>query len=123
MSNFKLRGRAGDVDHIKASGSGEQDDPYVLEVKAPGPDGIYSAQIIVGTIATALPNVEMLSGGAIFKADHENAGDIYLGPIGVTTSSGYLLEPGEAVPLSAKNLSAVFAIATQNSQKLYVLGS
>ena len=93
----------------------------INKVKAPTVP--YSHQATVGVAAAALPNQELPSGGCVLKADAANAGTIYIGATGVTSSTGYPLTAGQAVPLSIKNLVTVFAIASQASQKLHILGS
>lgn len=93
----------------------------INKIKAPSLP--YSHQATVGTSAAALPNKELPSGGCVLKADDDNAGSIYIGATGVTTSTGYRLKAGQSVPIAIKNLVTVFAIASQASQKLYILGS
>lgn len=83
----------------------------------------YSTQVTVGTSAAALPDQELLSGGAVLKADATNAGTVYIGTTSVTTSNGFALAAGESVPVSIKNLETIGAIASQASQKLHILGS
>lgn len=96
---------------------------YIGPVKVFGPVAVYSAQETVGTSAAALSAQILSSGGAVLKSDSENTGDIYLGPPGVTTSTGYKLNPSDAVPVNVDNLSSLHAIATEAGQKLYILGT
>ena len=97
--------------------------PYFGPVRVEGPAAIYSNQVTVGTSAAALPSQTLTGGSVAFKADDDNPGIIYIGGSTVTTSSGYRLDPGQSVPVNVAELSTIYAIASQASQKLHILGS
>lgn len=57
------------------------------------------------TIATACTAVQSCSApksilGGVFKARKSNTGNVYIGDITVTTTSGFELTPGDAIPAS-----------------------
>jgi hypothetical protein len=95
---------------------------YVGPFKVLGPDALYSAQANIGTSVSQMSPAELVGGGCVVKADDDNLGSIWVGTAGVTTSTGYRLKGGQSVPVSAKNANQIYAIASQASQKLYLLG-
>lgn len=95
---------------------------YVGPFKVLGPDAPYSAQATIGTSASQMSAYEFVSGGCVAKADDDNPGSIWVGPVGVTNSTGYRLKGGQSVPVCVKNANQIGAIASQAGQKLYILG-
>ena len=65
--------------------------------------------------------------GVVIKAAPSNAGNIFIGPSGVTTVSdgtgnGYILEAGDAIAYGASTLSGVFINGTA-SDFVYLTGN
>lgn len=84
---------------------------------------ITSGQVTVGTTAVQLPNVSVPQGKAVvLKASSANTAIVYIGPSGVTTSTGFELGVGEYSPaLMVTNLNVIYAISTAANQKLHYI--
>lgn len=90
------------------------------------PDTVYADQQVVSATATAL-TAQVLANGVIVKAKTTNAGSVFVGGAGVTTTndgtgSGYALAPGEALNIPVTNASAVFIVGTA-ADIVYVIGN
>ncbi|KAA6459648.1 hypothetical protein DYQ86_16140 [Acidobacteria bacterium AB60] len=77
---------------------------------------VSTGQASVGTTATALTGTSAGS-QAIVKAPATNTQTIYVGGSGVTTATGYPLEPGASVPLPLRAV-AIYAVAAATGQKV-----
>jgi len=84
--------------------------------------GIYSAQVTVGTTAVQLATNQAVHAGCevVVKADDDNTGYVYIGPSGVTTSTGFRLNPGQSISYRVDNVNRLYAIASAASQKVHV---
>ena len=84
---------------------------------------ITASRTTVATSATAV----LTNGGeqvtAWFKNANANTDTFYLGPDDVTTSTGFELAPGEAVPLTVYADSIVYAISAAGTDDIHVLTS
>lgn len=49
--------------------------------------------------------------------DNPDGSIVYVGPSGVTTSTGYPLAPGQSVPVPVANLNAIYVIGSENNLK------
>lgn len=83
---------------------------------------IKNNQVTVGTSRTSLGSNTSLKFGVVVRADPSNTGNVYVGNSGVTTSSGYLLAPGDAISIEIDNVNKVYVIADTANQKVYWIG-
>lgn len=74
------------------------------------------------TAAVVLPSVLFGSGPVILKAPKANAASIEIGAAGVTTATGFVLDPGDSVSLSIDNLSHLYLIGANTSDKITWIG-
>lgn len=86
------------------------------------PATFVTNQATVGTSAAALPS-NALTEGVILQALSTNSVSVYIGPVGVTTSTGFELQPGQATSVAVNNTNAVYAISGTASQGLCFVGS
>ena len=64
-----------------------------------------------------------LTQGVIIQALATNAGNVYIGASGVTTSTGFQLQPGQATSTAVSNLSGVYVIAATSGDGVCYIGS
>jgi len=83
----------------------------------------YSGQKTSTGTAVALSTSQAISNGVIVQALSTNAGLVYIGPSGVTTSTGFQLQPGQATSVAVNNLSTVFVIAATSGDGVCYVGS
>ncbi len=81
---------------------------YVTDFPA---SSLRSGQTAVTATAAALTS-STVALQVIIKANTDNAIPVYLGPSGVTTSTGFRLDPGDSVTLEVLDLSAIYLIAS-----------
>lgn len=81
---------------------------------AVNPATILSGQKTVTASASALAS-NALTNGVVVKADPNNGAAIYIGPSGVTTATGYKLNPGDAISFAVTNTSALFIISVAST--------
>lgn len=87
------------------------------------PTTISCGKVTVGTTASALPAIT-LSNGIVVTADIDNAGVIYVGASGVTTSAnGYKLSAGQSISFGVGGAAAINAIASAAGQVLFYAGN
>lgn len=91
------------------------------------PATIVCAQYKVTASAVAIGATTGLINGVIIKAKSTNAGAVWIGSAGVTTTddgtgNGYKLLAGEAASFGVAALTAIFAIGTANDV-LYIEGN
>ena len=60
--------------------------------------------------------------GITLKALTANSVDIFVGGIGVSTTSGFAVSPGDTVTLKLGNIQDIYAITTTGSQILSYIG-
>lgn len=79
-------------------------------------------QATVGTSAAALPSNALIN-GVIVQALSTNTVSIYIGGSGVTTSTGFELQPGQATSIAVNNTNLIYAISGSAAQGLCFIGS
>lgn len=87
---------------------------------APAGIGIEDTAVTVGTSATQLPGTALDKRRTLLIYNNGSA-IIYIGPSGVTTSSGFPMAVGSALALSVAEGVAVYAISGSASQNVRVL--
>ena len=108
-------------------GGGADADPETIAKGALPTTSANPATIIAGrqlttTGAVALASQALVNGVAI-KALSTNVATVYLGPSGVTTATGYPLDPGEAISYGATNLSAIYLIGLNGTDSIAFTGN
>jgi hypothetical protein len=93
-----------------------------VAITAINPSTIYSGQQATTTSAAALPS-QALVNGVIIKAKTTNTAVVYVGPSGVTTSTGYPLAAGEAISYGVTNLSTIYIIGANTSDGVSFTGN
>lgn len=78
---------------------------------------ILNNQITVGT-SIVQGTDSGVSGEFWIKAHPNNAGVVYVGGSGVTTSTGFPLSASEVVIIKLNNLNSIYFIASEASQKV-----
>jgi hypothetical protein len=81
---------------------------------AANPSTVYSNQQTVTTSAAALPTKALVN-GIVITAPSTNSATIYVGPSGVTTSTGYQLVPGTSISYGVSNLNAIYIISAAST--------
>lgn len=89
---------------------------------AANPSMIVAGQQTAGLSAVALP-AQAIVNGVVLKAPASNAAAIYVGPSGVTSSTGFPLNPGESISYAVTNLSAIFLIGSNATDLLAYTGN
>jgi hypothetical protein len=95
--------------------------PATPPVQILGNGTLYSGQQAVTGTAAALATNSTKQ--ACFKALVANAINIYLGPSGVTTSTGIELAPDEAVCLPVSNTNLVYVVASTTGASVSWIGT
>lgn len=100
---------------------------HTLQVNAvitPGglPSTFVNGQSSVGVVAAALA-ANALQEGVIIQALSTNTVSIFIGKVGVTTSTGFELQPGQATSIAVDNTNTIYAISGSASQGLCFVGS
>lgn len=90
------------------------------------PTTIYTDQQTVTATATALTSQALIN-GVVITAATTNAGNVFVGGSGVTTTdtgsgSGYKLQPGQSISFGVTNCSAIYIIGTA-ADIVYVAGN
>ncbi len=82
---------------------------------------LSSRQVSVGTAAVAVG--EGLVPGSTFVLHTDTGGnhDIYVGPLGVTTSTGFALHSGNTVTINVPERVQLYAVTNSGTHTLYVL--
>lgn len=86
------------------------------------PSTVYSGQQTATVSATALP-AQALTNGVVVTALSTNTGTIYIGPAGVTSSTGYPLVAGQSISYSVSNLNAVYILDSVTTDKVAFTGN
>ena len=94
----------------------------IVNTVASNPTSIYATQQVCAITAAALPT-QGLANGVVVKALKSNAGTVYVGASGVSTSTGYPLVAGESISYAVTNLSAIYLICQNNSDSIAVTGN
>ena len=102
--------------------AGVQISPATEDTLAAQPDFAYG-QTTIGTIETQLIAVSTpCKKGVLVKALSINTGIVYIGKIGVTTTTGYELTAGEAVTVEVDDVNKIFGVADAAGQKVSWIG-
>jgi hypothetical protein len=86
------------------------------------PVTISAGQQTLTASAAALPS-QALTNGVVLTALATNNGTVYVGPSGVTSSTGYPLNAGQSVAYAVTNQSAIFIIGTNTTDKVAFTGN
>lgn len=84
---------------------------------------LTTGQQATTTAAVVLPAASFASGPVTFKAPKANAAAIEIGKSGVTVGTGFVLDPGDSVTLNIGNLSQVYLIGANTTDKLTWIGA
>jgi len=88
--------------------------------EAPGASIVAGQQAVTGT-ATALPSVAVRQ-VCVTHVEGGSVGTVYVGPTGVTTSTGWPLTPGAGVCLPTDSVADVFVIASGVGSSIAYVG-
>ena len=84
---------------------------------------MFSGQQDVTASSVALPT-NSVTNSVVVKAMASNVINIFVGPSGVATTTGYELQPGQASPpLSVGNANEIFLIASTTGAKICFIGT
>lgn len=86
------------------------------------PAAVVAGQQTVTNTASALPSGP-LTQGVIFESLSSNTVAIYVGPSGVTTTTGVELQPGAALSAAVNDLSKLFVVCASSAPVITWLGS
>ena len=86
------------------------------------PAVIYSGQQATTTSAAALPS-QALANGYVITALPANTGTVYIGPAGVTASTGYPLVAGQSISYQVTNASAIYIVDATSGDKIAFTGN
>ena len=78
---------------------------------------IFSGQLTVGTAATVIPKTCVMPWTLELHND-DNSDEIYIGPEGVTTTTGMQLNKLERLELSLAPLDYLYAVSTKAGHEL-----
>jgi hypothetical protein len=79
-----------------------------------------SGQITVTTAGTEVPGPDVPGSSFAIKAHPDNSDTVWVGNVGsgvVSSSTGYPLDPGEAVPIEVGNLKLLMFDSDVNGEK------
>ena len=74
------------------------------------------------TNAVALPSAAFTGGPVTLHAPKANAAAIEIGASGVTTGSGFVLDPGDSVTLGVQNLNQLYLIGANTTDHVTWIG-
>lgn len=86
--------------------------------------GTTAATVKVGQTTSAATAVQLSASstpstnGILVQAISTNTASVFIGDATVTTSSGFELQPGQAVPFTASNITALYVIGSNTSDKV-----
>jgi hypothetical protein len=86
------------------------------------PSAIIANSQTVTTSAAALPS-NALTNGVVLTAGSANAGTVYVGPAGVTTSTGYPLVAGQSISYAVSNTSAIYVLGVNTTDTVKFTGN
>jgi hypothetical protein len=93
-------------------------------IQASRPEEIVHGQKSVAQTAVTLQAAAAeLAVGVWVKSDSGNTGNIFVGETGVTTSTGYKLEPGESMFINIEALLDIYVISNSGTNTVYYFGS
>jgi len=82
---------------------------------------ISSRQVTVGTAATAIGEGLVPGSTFVLHTDTQGTHDIYVGPLGVTTSTGFALHSGSTLTINVPERVQLYAVTDSGTHTLYVL--
>ena len=83
---------------------------------------LTTGQQATTTGAVVLPSAIITNGPVTFKAPKANASPIMIGKSGVTTGTGFALDPGDIIKLNIGNLNQVYLIGANTTDKITWIG-
>lgn len=86
------------------------------------PATVYTAQQTATSSAVALA-AQSLSNGVVLTNLSTSTNDLYVGPSGVTSGTGYKLIPGQSISFGVTNTNAIYVIAPTGSPILNIAGN
>jgi hypothetical protein len=87
------------------------------------PASLFSGQKTSTGTAVAISTSQAISNGVIVQALSSNTQSVYVGPAGITSSTGFELQAGQATSMGVNNLNLVFVIATHSGDGVCFVGS
>ena len=91
--------------------------------QAPLPAVIYSGQQTSTGVAVAIAASTPLVEGVIVQALSLNVDSVYVGPAGVTSATGFELQPGQAMSYAVDNLDLIYVISVNSGDGVCYGGS
>jgi len=86
-----------------------------------GEQRISSRQVTVGTAAVALGEGLVTGSTFVLHADTTGNHDIYIGPVGVTTSTGLAFHGGSTLTINVPERVQLYAVTNSGTHTMYVL--
>lgn len=83
---------------------------------------VKTGQQATTTAAVILPSTVFASGPVVLKAPKGNAATIEIGAAGETVGNGYVLDPGDSITLGLTNLSQLYLIGANTTDKITWIG-
>lgn len=83
---------------------------------------IKTGQQATTASAVDLPSVAFASGLVTLKAPKGNAAAIDIGGAGVTLGNGFTLDPGDSVTVNVLNLSFLYVVGANTTDKITWIG-
>jgi len=76
-------------------------------------------QTTSGTTAVQLTATSIsMTNGILVQALSTNTASVFIGGTGVTTATGFELQPGQAVPFTAANITSLYVVGSNTSDKV-----
>ncbi len=82
---------------------------------------ISSRQVTVGTAAVAVGEGLVPGSTFVLHTDTQGNHDIYVGPLGVTASTGFALHSGSTLTINVPERVQLYAVTNSGTHTLYVL--
>jgi hypothetical protein len=86
-----------------------------------GEQRISSRQVTVGTAAVALGEGLVSGSTFVLHADTTGNHDIFIGPVGVTTSTGLAFHGGNTLTINVPERVQLYAVTDSGTHTMYVL--
>lgn len=80
-----------------------------------------SRQVTVGTAAVAIGEGLVPGSTFVLHCDTQGSHNIFIGPVGVTTSTGFALHSGSNLILSVPERVQLYAVSDSGTHELFVL--
>lgn len=98
--------------------------PTTIPVSVAAPTALVSAQVTAVTSSpTAFTNGTNLKSGVRVKLPSSANNPVYVGGDGVTTTTGYILLPGDDVFIEIDKMSTISVLAESTEETVYAIGS